>query len=65
MNKNKNILEVVKLKKSYSDFLALNNININFAPGELVVLLGPNGAGKSTLFSVLSGMLIPDQETAL
>ena len=60
MVNNKNILSISNLKKSYDDFLALNNINLNLNSGEYVVLLGPNGAGKSTLFSILTGMLSPD-----
>ena len=40
MVKNKNILSISNLKKSYDDFLALNNINLNLNSGEYVVLLG-------------------------
>lgn len=61
MSKKINILEVKDLTKYYNDFLALKKVNINFKAGELVALLGPNGAGKSTLFSILSGMLSPDE----
>ena len=60
MENNINILSISNLKKSYDDFLALNNINLSLNSGEYVVLLGPNGAGKSTLFSILTGMLSPD-----
>ncbi len=60
MIKNKNILSISGLKKSYDDFLALNNLNFSLNVGEYVVLLGPNGAGKSTLFSILTGMLSAD-----
>ncbi len=60
MVNNKNIISISNLKKSYDDFLALNNINLSLNSGEYVVLLGPNGAGKSTLFSILTGMLSPD-----
>ena len=59
MVNNINILSISNLKKSYDDFLALNNINLSLNSGEYVVLLGPNGAGKSTLFSILTGMLSP------
>ena len=61
MKKSVKILSIIDLKKSYEAFLALNKINVNLNSGEFVVLLGPNGAGKSTLFSILSGMLTPDQ----
>ena len=42
MVNNKNILSISNLKKSYDDFLALNNINLNLNSGEYVVLLWPN-----------------------
>ena len=61
MTKRKKILSIINLKKSYENFLALKQINVHLNSGEFVVLLGPNGAGKSTLFSILSGMLSPDE----
>ena len=60
MANSKKILSISNLKKSYDNFLALNNINLSLDFGEYGVLLGPNGAGKSTLFSILTGMLSPD-----
>lgn len=33
----------------------VKDINLEIAPGEMLVILGPNGAGKSTLFKMLSG----------
>ncbi|MEO0345505.1 MAG: heme ABC transporter ATP-binding protein [Pseudomonadota bacterium] len=33
----------------------IKDIDIDVAPGELLVVLGPNGAGKTTLLSVLAG----------
>ena len=61
MVNSKSILSISNLNKSYDSFLALNNVNLNLNCGEYVTLLGPNGAGKSTLFSILTGMLSPDQ----
>ena len=61
MKKSEDILNVIKLEKSYDNFLALDDINIKLYDGEFTALLGPNGAGKSTLFSILSGMLAPDK----
>lgn len=44
-------------KKEY--FSALNNINFDIKPGEVVGLIGSNGAGKSTLLKVVSGVMKP------
>jgi len=42
---------------------ALEGVDIEVAPGEVVFLLGPNGAGKSTLLRLLSGELAPTAGT--
>lgn len=38
---------------------AVNGINFDVQPGELVGFLGPNGAGKTTTLKMLSGLLHP------
>ncbi|WP_354044095.1 amino acid ABC transporter ATP-binding protein [Devosia sp. UYZn731] len=35
--------------KSYDQFLALDRIDLDVAPGEVVCIIGPSGSGKSTL----------------
>ncbi len=38
---------------------AVDGINFEIQPGELVGYLGPNGAGKSTTIKMLTGLLVP------
>lgn len=45
----------------FSDFLALDDINLTIEAGRFLVLLGPSGCGKTTLLSVLGGFIKPDK----
>ena len=54
------IISIKGLHKWYSGVHALNGIDLDIQPGELVGLVGDNGAGKSTLIKVLSGVELPD-----
>ncbi len=43
---------------------AVNGVDLDVAPGELVAFLGPNGAGKSTTLKMLTSLLAPTSGTA-
>ncbi|MDM7322297.1 MAG: ABC transporter ATP-binding protein [Gammaproteobacteria bacterium] len=45
--------------KPRAEYWALENINLNLAPGEAVGIVGQNGAGKSTLLKLITGTLKP------
>jgi branched-chain amino acid transport system ATP-binding protein len=46
--------------KTFAGITALDNIELNVRPQEIVGLIGPNGAGKTTFFNCLLGILKPD-----
>jgi len=54
------VVAVNKLKKSYGNFVAVDDISFNVQSGEIFGLLGPNGAGKTTTFECLEGLRKPD-----
>ena len=49
--------------KTFGHVTALDGVDFEVAPGEVVALMGDNGAGKSTLVKTLSGALQPDDGT--
>jgi sulfate/thiosulfate transport system ATP-binding protein len=51
---------VRNLQKRFGDFTALDNVSLDFPPGELVALLGPSGCGKTTLLRVIAGLEYAD-----
>lgn len=50
---------IENLVKRFGDFIAVNDVSLRVAKGEIFGFLGPNGAGKSTAIRVLCGLLTP------
>ena len=54
------ILEAKGISKAFGHVQALDNIDFELYPSEVVALIGDNGAGKSTLVKILSGIYRKD-----
>jgi ABC-2 type transport system ATP-binding protein len=52
------------LTKRYGDVAALDHLDLEVAPGEVVGYLGPNGAGKTTTIRLLLGLIGPTEGRA-
>src|SRR5471032_970537 len=50
-------LTLDNITQRFNDFVAVSDINLDVAGGELVALLGPSGCGKSTLLRIMSGFI--------
>jgi len=50
-------LRFVCVQHRYGDALAVDNVDLQTHPGELVALLGPSGCGKTTLLRIVAGLL--------
>ena len=50
-------LTVSNLEVRYGNVVALQNLSIEAAKGEIIAVIGPNGAGKSTLLLAIAGVV--------
>ncbi|WP_114749543.1 gliding motility-associated ABC transporter ATP-binding subunit GldA [Pleomorphovibrio marinus] len=58
-------IEVNQLTKLYGYQKALNKVDFQAKPGQILGFLGPNGAGKSTTMKIATGYILPDEGDVL
>ena len=58
------MIQTNNLTKYFDQFLAVDRVNLQVRPGEVLALLGPNGAGKTTTVRMLTTVLKPSRGTA-
>ena len=60
-----NTISVRNVSKYFGDFMAVNDLSLEVAPGSIFGLLGPNGAGKTTTIRMIVNITVPDQGEVL
>ena len=55
------VLQAKGIVKRYGQVTALDGVDFELRPGEILAVIGDNGAGKSSLIKVLSGAVLPDE----
>jgi branched-chain amino acid transport system ATP-binding protein len=53
------MLDVKNVTKQFGNLVAVGNVSMQVAAGELRAIIGPNGAGKTTFFNMISGFFAP------
>jgi len=56
-------IDVRGVTKRFGDVQAVNGVDLQVEPGEIVAFLGPNGAGKTSTIDLILGLAAPDAGT--
>lgn len=59
------ILTLRDVSFRYGEAWAVEGIDLEIHPGEIIGILGPNGSGKSTLLKIMDGILAPQKGEVL
>ena len=57
------LIEVRDLRKTYGPTVAVDQLSLDVAEGEVIGILGPNGSGKTTAVECIAGLRRPDAGT--
>jgi ABC-2 type transport system ATP-binding protein len=54
------VVQVANVRKTYTSFVAVEDVSFEVYDGEIFGLIGPNGAGKTTTLECVEGLRTPD-----
>ncbi|RLA76639.1 MAG: ABC transporter ATP-binding protein [Deltaproteobacteria bacterium] len=55
------LLKLTGVTKRFGGLVAVNRVDLEIEPKELIGIVGPNGSGKTTLYNLISGIYRPDE----
>jgi ABC-2 type transport system ATP-binding protein len=58
------MIEIQKLTKNFGSLVAVSNLDLHIAPGDIFGFIGPNGAGKTTTMRILVTLMEPTSGAA-
>jgi putative spermidine/putrescine transport system ATP-binding protein len=58
-------LQIQRLRKTYDDVVAIDNVSLDIKRGEFMTFLGPSGSGKSTTLYIVAGFQEPTEGRVL
>ncbi len=50
---------ICNICKEFGYYLAVRDVSLDIASGELIALFGPSGSGKTTLLRLIAGLEMP------
>lgn len=57
MQRTSSVIHLANITKAFGDTVAVNDVSLRVAAGEIIGFVGPNGAGKTTAIALLMGFL--------
>jgi NitT/TauT family transport system ATP-binding protein len=58
-------VQITGVTRRFGDVVALRDVTLSAARGEVVAVVGPSGSGKSTLLELVCGLQAPDEGTVV
>src|ERR1700676_1192127 len=55
------LLDLQSVSKHFGGLAAVQDVNLQIWPGEIISVIGPNGAGKTTVFNLITGIYSPTE----